>query len=282
MENNKKKLLVIDGHNYLYRAYYGLPPAITLPDGHQGNAVYGFFAFLRKMIRWTEPVRIIVVFDSETGILDKQSEVEEYKQGRKAPDSEMFAQLSIIQELLRKCNVPIIESPDHEADDIIGSLVSNQETRGHLNYISSADHDFLQLVTPDIKVVREVQGKFVVMGNEEVYKKHKINSSQYIDYLALKGDSSDNIPGIFGIGAKTAQSLLNQYRDIPSLFHPDTTLPDNLASKLEGKQESLLHSRKFLKINTDIPLSPWDKELQLLPKTDLLLSTTNEIIKLVD
>lgn len=273
-----KSTLIIDGHNYLYRAYYGLPTNIKLPNGEQGNAVYGFLAFLRRMVEWVEPENVVIVFDSETGTKDKLKEVCEYKSNRQTPDPEMFIQLLIIQKILEYLNILIIEDPDYEADDIIGSLVYQQDPKNKL-YISSGDNDFTQLINPNIHIIRETNGKPLIINESIIYDKYHIKPSQYVDYISLKGDSSDNITGVKGIGKITAQNLLERFDNIPEIIKNVHKLPTILSNEINQNEEYLVKIRNFLKINQTINLDNYLGKYDLLYNKKLLLGSTNGIIK---
>ncbi len=276
-----EKTLIIDGFNYLFRAYYGLPSVIELPDGRQGNAVYGFFAFIRRVVENLEPENLVVVFDSETGSIKKKKEVPEYKSNRGSYDDAMFQQLSIIKELLEVVEVPVIEDPNCEADDIIGTLASNVYFPGSEKYVSSADNDFIQLVSEDVFIIKEVQGKPKIMNEKDVLGKYNIMPSQYIDYISLKGDSSDNIKGVPGIGSVTAQKLLNKYGDIFGVVKNVNELEPKLSESIKEYQDYIIRNREFLEIDVNLDLHSYLDILQKKYKSKILLSKTNEIIKRV-
>lgn len=275
----KNKIVIIDGFNYLFRAYYGLPSAIKLPDGRQGNAVYGFFAFLRRVVKYLKPEDIIVVFDSETGTIKKKVDMPEYKSNRSDYDREMFQQLSIIKQLLMVAEVPIIEDPNCEADDIIGTLTSDMYFPQSTKYISSADNDFIQLVNDNIFIIREVQGQAKVFNKDDILNKYNITPFQYIDYISLKGDSSDNIKGVPGIGVVTAQKLLNKYKDIWGVMENSHKLKPKLSENIKEYQERIIKNKEFLQININLDLNSYSEILQKKYNSNILLSKTNEIIE---
>ena len=170
-----------------------------------------------------------------------------------------------VKKLLKIVNITSIESPKHEADDIIGSLATNSMTKGTMNYISSSDHDFFQLISHNIKIAKEVRGKLFYINRSYLYRNHGITPHQYIDYLALKGDPSDNIRGVPGIGPKTAQKLIDEYENIPKILNSYNKLSDSIRLKLEENREILLNNRNFFKINTSISLSPWMNDVKSIP-----------------
>ena len=152
------KLLIIDGHNYLYRAYYGVPPAAKLPNGQQINAFYGFFSYLRKNISYIQPDNVLVVFDTETGVKKKLNQNIEYKQNRDYTDTGMFKQLPIIKNALEYIGITYIEDPDNEGDDVIVS-VANKESVNKESFISTQDKDFFQIIEDNIYVLRDEKVK---------------------------------------------------------------------------------------------------------------------------
>lgn len=275
----KNKTLIIDGLNYLFRAYYGLPSAITLPNGRQGNAVYGFLAFVRRIAEHLNPENIIVVFDSETGVLKKKIEMPEYKSNRNNYDNEMFQQLSIIKQLLEAVNVPIIEDSEFEADDIIGTLASNRYFPQSIKYISSCDNDFVQLISDEILIAKEVRGKINILNKYNVMDKYSIMPSQYVDYISLKGDASDNIKGVPGVGPLTAQKLLNTYSDIYDVIVHLNELKPRLSKNIQKHQNRIIKNKEFLRININLNLDSYSERLQNQYKSNILFSKTNEIIK---
>ena len=143
------KTLIIDGHNYLYRSYYGVPSSAKLPNGLQVNAYYGFLSLLKKIYEYVAPSNIIVIFDSETGIKEKISKNSEYKQNRDYSDISMFKQLPIIKQALDFMNISYIEHPEYEADDVIGSIAKKESADSKV-YISSQDRDFFQLIEESV------------------------------------------------------------------------------------------------------------------------------------
>jgi DNA polymerase-1 len=275
----KEKTLIVDGFNYLFRAYYGLPSAIKLPDGRQGNAVYGFLAFVRRIVEHLEPENIVIVFDSETGTVKKKIEMPEYKSNRNDYDDAMFQQLSIIKQLLTVAEVPIIEDPDCEADDVIGTLASNVYFPQSVKYISSGDNDFIQLISEKIFIIKEIQGKAKKFDENAILEKYNITPSQYVDYISLKGDSSDNIKGVPGIGSITAHKLLNKYDDIWGVMENANELKPKLSENIKEYQDRIIKNKEFLQININLDLDSYLEKLQNKYNSKILLSKTNEIIK---
>jgi len=236
------KTLIIDGHNYLYSSYYGIPSAAKLPNGLQVNAYYGFMSLLRKSYRYISPKNIIVIFDSETGTKSKIEENDNYKQNREYVDTDMFKQLPMIKDALDYINIHYIEHPNYEADDVIGTIAFKKSEDGEV-YISSQDKDFSQLINNNIFVLRKEKGKFVKYNPQTFLKKFNFESNRYLEYLCLIGDSSDNIKGIKGIGRKTALQLIKKNSHI---------LDENSNQLLLREKKKLGENLEFLKINSNL------------------------------
>jgi len=239
------RLLIIDGHNYLYRSYFGIPSTAKLKNELQVNAFYGFFSLLRKAYQYVKPSKIIVVFDSENGVQEKLLKSENYKQNRDYSDTGMFKQLPIIKEALEYMGIPYIESPDYEGDDVIGSI-AKKESKVSDVYISSQDNDFLQLIDENIFVLSDKKGKVITYTKEYFEEIWGIEPYLYLDYLSLKGDPSDNVFGVKGIGKKTALKLVEQYKCLENILQNS----DN--KYLKGNEELVKKNKEFLRINCDL------------------------------
>jgi DNA polymerase-1 len=262
------KTLIIDGHNYLYRSYYGIPSAAKLPNGLQVNAYYGFMSLLRKSYRYISPKNIVVIFDSETGTKRKVEKNHNYKQNREYVDTDMFKQLPMIKDALDYINIHYIEHPNYEADDVIGTIALKKSEDGEV-YISSQDKDFSQLINNNIFVLRREKGKFVEYNPQTFFKKFNFNSNRYLEYLCLIGDPSDNIRGVKGIGKKTALKLIKKNNHI--LEEKSNQL------LLRGKRE-LCQNLKFLRISSDLDIEFTFKEVD----EERLGMSSNDILKELD
>lgn len=234
----ENKLILVDGHNYLFRSFYGIPETARTKSGLQVNAVYGFFAELRKLDAAYPDSALFVVFDSETGIESKIEDSPEYKEGR-VVDTGMFEQLPVIKNLLEFIGIPYLEHPEYEADDVIASIATQN---GQGSIISSNDFDFIQLVSDKIDLIRTVRGSFVHCDESYVLSRFGISPDKYVDYLALVGDKTDNIKGINGIGPKTAAKLLSGEEE---------KLMERLSPDERGRFEK---NRAFIRMRRDIEL----------------------------
>jgi DNA polymerase I len=258
------KTLIIDGHNYLYRSYYGIPSSAKLPNGTQVNAYYGFLSLLRKTYDYIKPQDIILIFDSETGTKDKVNKNTDYKQNRDYTDTGMFKQLPIIKKALEYIHIAYIEHPDYEADDVIGSI-AKKEAESSKVYISSQDRDFFQLLDKNISILRTEKGKVVEYNNDTFEKRYGFNSNRYLEYLSLLGDSSDNIKGVNGVGKKTAFKIISENK---SVLESDNRL---LLENIHIVKSNL----KFLKIDCVLSIS---YTLKQYSKENLLMNS-NEILR---
>lgn len=245
-------LTIIDGHNYLFRAFYGVPEAARTKGGIQVNAVYGFFAFLRQIVAAYPQNKLFVVFDSETGISDKLQEKEEYKDNR-IVNTDMFKQLPFIKSILDIMNIKWLEHPRFEADDIIASMAVSWTQKFGNVYISSNDFDFVQMVSDKIYLIRSVQGKLINCDEKFIKQKFNIKPSQYVEYLSLVGDKTDNISGVAGIGPKTASDLLNQHGSIEKIFEQVYQLPNGIQKKLLDGRDLISRNHKFITMKKGIP-----------------------------
>lgn len=273
-----KRLLLVDGHNYLFRAYFGVPDSAKTPNGTLVNAIYGFFAFLRRSTDALRPSYLLIVFDSETGIADKQKKNINYKANRELVDTGMFEQLKLIKEILDLIGIKYIEDPNYEADDVIGSVASSYVHDRTDVYISSNDFDFMQLVKPRLWVVREIKGKQEYFDQVAVKKKFSASPSQYLDYLTLKGDASDNIPGIPGIGPKTAAKLVNEFSSLENLLDNTESIKGRIKNAIEENSEYLVSAKQFLKINSDLDIE-FSNPADLQYDFNKLQSKTNIFLK---
>ena len=258
-----EKTLIIDGHNYLYRSYYGIPSSAKLPNGKQVNAYYGFLSLLRKTCLHVKPNNLIVIFDSETGINSKLKENINYKQNRKYIDTEMFKQLPIIKQALEYIDITYMEHPKYEADDVIGSIVKKESKNGKV-YISSQDKDFFQLINMNNYVLRTEKGKIVEYDKEFFKKKYGFKSNRYLEYISIEGDSSDNIKGVKGVGEKTATRIILENENV--LEYKDFNEKERMIVK---------DNMKLLKMNCSLNINYCFKKID----KDKLKMSSNEILK---
>lgn len=252
---NKEKLLILDGNSLLNRAFYALPP-LTNMEGLHTNAIYGFTNMLFKMKEEIKPDYIVCAFDKKAPTF-RHEEYKEYKAGRKKMPPELSEQFPVVKELLNKLAIDIFEIDGFEADDLIGTLSVYAEENGVEVYIVTGDRDALQLATDKVKVIITKKG----MTEKEVYDKSRmieefgVTPTQFIDVKGLMGDASDNIPGVPGIGEKTAFKLINEYKSIENvLSNIDSISGKKIKENLAQNSEQAIFSKKLATIMTNVPI----------------------------
>ncbi|WP_291567409.1 DNA polymerase I [Clostridium sp. UBA2485] len=252
---SKERLLILDGNSLLYRAFYAMP-ALTNSEGIYTNAVYGFTNMLFKMIEDIKPDYIVTAFDRAAPTF-RHVEYDEYKAGRKKMPDELGMQFPIVKDLLKKMAINIFEIDGYEADDLIGTLSVFAEENNIEVYIVTGDKDALQLATDNVKIVINKKG----MTEKEVYDKNRmieefgVTPKQFIDVKGLMGDKSDNIPGVPGIGEKTAFKLIKEYGSIENLLQNlENVSGKKLKENLIENSEQAIFSKKLATIITDVPV----------------------------
>ena len=211
---NKKSLTLVDGSGFIFRAYYALPP-LTRNDGTPINAVMGYCNMIWRLIAETKTSSLAVIFDTASKSFRNEIYAE-YKANRSEAPEDLIPQFSLIREATDAFNIPYIELKGYEADDIIATYSNQASNEGWTVDIISSDKDLMQLVNDNVKMVDPM--KMVNIGREEVLKKFGVYPEKVIDVQALAGDSTDNIPGVPGIGIKTAAELINEYGDLETLL----------------------------------------------------------------
>ena len=202
-----KRLVIVDLSNFIFRAFFAIRPLHT-PDGTPVNAVYGVFNMLLKIFSQYGPTHLLIAKDTSTGSF-RNKMYEAYKANRSEPPEELVPQFAIIKELIDKMGIVSIEHDDYEADDIIGSAACQWKDQFDEVLIASGDKDLMQFVDEKIKIVDTMKNK--TYDSQGVFEKMGVHPNQIVDYLSMVGDSSDNIPGMRGIGAKGAAKLLAEH-----------------------------------------------------------------------
>ncbi|MBE6287243.1 MAG: DNA polymerase I [Mediterranea massiliensis] len=250
------KLFLLDAYALIYRAYYALirNPRIN-SKGFNTSAIMGFVNTLEEVLKKENPTHIGVAFDP-AGPTFRHEAYEQYKAQREETPEDIRRSVPIIKEIIRAYRIPILEVSGFEADDVIGTLATQANSRGITTYMMTPDKDYGQLVGNHIYMYRpKHSGGFEVMGEEEVKAKFNIQSTkQVIDMLGLMGDSSDNIPGCPGVGEKTAQKLVTQFGSIEGLLENCDQLKGALKKKVEENQEQIRFSKFLATIKTDVPI----------------------------
>ncbi len=253
-----EKLFLLDAYALIYRAYYAFIRAPRINSkGQNTSAIFGFVNTLEDVLKKEQPTHIGVAFDPKGGTF-RHELYEPYKAQREETPEDIRASVPIIKDILHAYRIPILEVPGYEADDVIGTLAHQADALGIKTYMMTPDKDYGQLVTENALIYRPKFGdkEFEVMGIERVKEKFGIERpEQVIDLLGLMGDSSDNIPGCPGVGEKTAQKLIAEYGDIPTLLARRDELKGALKKKVDENVELIELSRFLATIKTDVPIT---------------------------
>jgi DNA polymerase-1 len=265
-----RRLFLLDGHSLSYRAFFALPTTLVTSSGQVTNAVYGFTSMLIKLLAEERPDLIAVAFDvgKPTVRLEKYAE---YKAGRPETPDEFRQQLGLIVEVLETLRVPVIGIEGHEADDAIATLALQAVERGIEAVIVTADRDFFQLIRPGITVMFNVKGISDIRRYDEaaVTERFGLPPSKYLDYVALKGDPSDNIPGVPGVGEKTASKLVQDFGSVEELLERTDELKGKLRDSIAAAGEQLALNKDLARLDTtlgldldpeDCVMGEWDVE----------------------
>ena len=273
-----KKIVLIDGNSILNRAFYGIMgnKMLTTLDGKYTNAVYGFLAILFKVLEDIEPEYLMVTFDLKAPTA-RHKLYDGYKATRKGMPNELAEQMPILKDILKSMNIKVIEKEGYEADDVLGTMAKRAEKDGFDVTIVSGDRDTFQLTSNRVKVriphTKMGKTETETFGREEVLKKYGVTPKQLIEVKGLQGDTSDNIPGVPGIGEKTALELVKKYKTIDGIYEAIEKGEDDLKPKakerlLENKELAML-SRTLGTINLEVPIEEnleefkikeWNKE----------------------
>ena len=251
-----KRLVLIDGKSVFYRGYYAMGN-LSLSDGTPTGGVYGFAAIAMEIVKRLEPTKVVVAWDSKTSASTRREIYPEYKAGRVKPGEDFYTQIPLLEELVKSLGWNFVEIENYEADDIIGTLSREADEAGDWEtFIISSDLDMLQVVDNNTHMWRIVKGfsNIEKIDIPEVEAKYGILKSQFLDLKSLKGDSSDNIPGVPGIGEKTAVKLLNEYGDLDGVYDNLDKISGSTHDKLEAGKDSAYLSYKLAKIMLDAPV----------------------------
>ncbi len=249
-----KQLLLVDANSLAYRAFYALPP-LTTSEGSPTGAVYGFLTMLLKLVEETQPEHIICAFDHPSPTF-RHIEFKDYKGTRKPTPEDLKEQMPLLKQTLAELGLAFVELPGFEADDLIGTLACEYSAKGFDVSVLSGDRDCLQLVGDGRKVVLFIKGisKTKQYDPETVKQDMDVWPKQIPDYKALVGDPSDNIPGVKGVGAKTAAKLLNQYDDIEQIYlNIDEVSPPRTQKLLRDQKETAFFSKRLATIVCNAP-----------------------------
>lgn len=250
-DSSRKTLYLIDGSAYIYRAFFALP-ALNNSKGFQTNAVYGFTTTLMKIIREHKPDGLAVAFD-EKGPTLRHEEFKEYKAQRPPMPEGMSAQIPYIHRMVEALNIPVVKQTGYEADDLIGTLANQAERAGYDVVIVTGDKDMLQLLTPHVRIYDPVKNKW--SGEAECRERFGVEPARVVEVMGLMGDSTDNIPGVKGIGEKTAVKLIAQFGSIDEVLRRvEDVTPARIKALLIEQADNARLSRRLATIDTRSPV----------------------------
>ncbi len=256
---NQPRLFLIDGHALAYRTYFALtragdPSRWITKSGEPTAGTYGFVSVLLSLLEREEPEYLAVSFD--TGRTFRDDLFDEYKATREKMPDDLRLQIERIREIITAFGIPILEAEGFEADDVLGTVARKAASQDVHTIIVTGDRDLLQLVSENVTIQLSGQklSEATDYGPEQVRKRYGLEPGQLVDYKALVGDSSDNIPGVRGVGEKTATSLLQQYKNLDNIFANLDDVPTRFRSKLDDGRESAYLSKKLGQIETEVPI----------------------------
>ncbi len=251
--SRRKKLVVFDGHALVHRGYHAIP-YLTTKDGTPTNAVYGFTTMMLLALRELKPDYVAVAWDAP-GKTFRHDQYDQYKATRKKADQELYDQFPTTKAVIAAFNIPLLEMPGYEADDIIGSLSAQYQDQVDV-VVVTGDMDELQLVSDATTVftMRKGFSDTFIYDTQAVIDKYGVNPKEFIVYKALKGDTSDNIPGVSGIGDKTATDLVSQYHDLDTIYKSLADIKPAVAKKLSAGKDSAYMSQELSTIKLDLKL----------------------------
>lgn len=251
-----KNLILVDGTALLYRGFFAIPPYFSTKDGVQTNAVYGVSLMLLNIFAREKPDYLAIAFDSKEKTF-RHEEFKEYKAHRPPPPPGLYEQFPLLEEVLGAFDIPVFKKPGYEADDIIATLTEQALTHPHVNVgIATGDLDMTQLVNERVHVFAPQNGfnKTTVYDIAGVREKFGLRPDQIVDYKALRGDASDNIPGVKGIGEKTAVSLLHEYETLENIYEHLNDIAGAVGRKLADDREMAFFSKKLVTLDCAAPV----------------------------
>jgi len=264
-------LLLLDGHSLAYRAFYALPAEnFSTTDGQTTNAVFGFTSMLINSLRDEKPTHVAVTFDVSRSTF-RSEEFPEYKAGRAKTPDEFGAQIPLIKEVLAALRIPVVLKDGYEADDVIATITAAAERKGYDVLIISGDRDTFQLVSDRVTVLYPTRGVSEVarVDPAEVFRRYELSPAQYPDYAAIRGDPSDNLPNIPGVGEKTASKWIRDFGSLDALVDRVDEVKGKAGDALRQNLSSVLRNRRLTELMRDVELTvtpedlerrPWDRE----------------------
>ncbi len=287
-----KKIAVIDGNSLMHRAYHAIQTPMSAADGTPTNAVFGFMSMFLKFIELASPDAVVCAFDAGKPQF-RIAELESYKAQRPPMDDDLRVQFPVMEELLTAMNVPVVKVKGWEGDDILGTIAARDEELGFETLLVTGDKDAYQLASDLTRIVTTKKGitDVTIYGPEEVVERYGVSPEQFPDFLGLMGDSSDNIPGVPGIGAKTAAKLLQHFGSMQGIYDNLDQLKGKQLENLRDNRDAALLSRRIATIVTDLDF-PLDLEGAAFPSFEpevvseafgkyALSSSLSRVLKLV-
>jgi DNA polymerase-1 len=245
-------LLIIDGDSLTHRAYHALPKTLRRAEGKPGNALVGFSNFLMRLWQTEEPRGVLVGWDSLDSPTYRHELFEGYQSGR-VFDADLLEQLDLMPELVRSFGFAAAKAPGYEADDFLAAAVKHEEDRGGTAVVVTSDRDSFQLASAQTMVLQPTRGvsQLARVGPDEVRERYGVEPGQVPDFIALRGDPSDRMPGAKGVGPKTAATLLAQYGTLEAMLE---------AGRFEAQAEELRMYRRMATLDASAPLPPLDDQ----------------------
>ena len=274
MNEKKEHIYLVDGSTYIFRAYHALPPLTRKSDGFPVGAISGFCSMLDKLVKEERErnalTHLLVVFDA-SGKTFRNDIYPEYKANRSEPPEDLIPQFPVIRSATDAFNIKYVEMLGYEADDLIASYAKSAHAENMKVTIVSSDKDLMQLINDDISMLDTMKNRLI--NKEEVYKKFGVYPEKVIDVQSLAGDSVDNVPGVPGIGVKTAALLINEYGNLDNLFKKtDEITQKKRRENLEDFADQAYLSKKLvtLKDDVDLPIPLKDTKIQEINPEKLL------------
>jgi DNA polymerase-1 len=254
--NPKPTLMLIDGHSLAFRAFYALNPSnFKTPDGQHTNAVHGFISMLLNLLEGEKPTHLAVAFDI-SGPSFRATEYPEYKGNRGETPPEFFGQTELLEDAMQSMNITTLTKKDYEADDILASLADQASAAGFKVLVVSGDRDTFQLISDDTTILYPIKGvmNLARMDDSAVVERYGIHAKQYPDLAALVGETSDNLPGIPGVGPKTAAKWLQQHGDLKTILEHAADVPGKVGESLREHSELALRNRRLNHLIRDLDM----------------------------
>src|SRR5499433_2995870 len=284
-----RKAVLLDGHSLAFRAFFALPETLVTSSGQITNAVYGFTAMLIKLLADERPDAVVVCFDKGAPQF-RLERYSEYKAGRAETPDAFRQQLPLIREVLASLRIPMVELEGYEADDLLATLTKCFKQKGNEVVIITGDRDILQLVGDGVSVIMTRRGiSDVIRYNAAtVVERYGVTPEKWIDFVALKGETSDNLPGIPGVGEKTAAQLITKYGDVEKVIAHADELTPKLRDAVKAHASQVRTNKELGRLLDDVPLpidpadlglQAWDEEEVRKLFTSLEFRTLHERLK---